>query len=176
MYSLTPGPKARAIQPFARTIRPGAVRVRSVSSDSNNVRALAFRHDAQSKICVVLINNSSAQQTVSVAGSGLPATFSVNLTSPTSNYVSMPSAGPGTSINLPVKGILCLSGTAALTAQRPATPRCVAGSAGLRSVRTYSLDGKLLGSAPSGRAAGAYCTVAGDAAGRAMIHTGAGVW
>jgi O-glycosyl hydrolase len=176
MYSLTPGPKARAIQAFARTIRPGAVRVRSVSTDSNNVRALAFRHDAQSKICVVLINNSSSQQTVSLAGSGLPASFSVNLTSPTSNYASMASAGPGNNINLPVKGILCLVGTAALSAERPSAPLLAAGVASVKAVRTYSLDGKLIRNTPSSRNAGAYCTVVRDDAGRATIHAQAGSW
>jgi hypothetical protein len=93
------GPKSNSLQMYARYIRPGAVRVECTSSDQN-VWSLAFTHDVQKTVTVLLLNTSSNATTATVSGTGLPGQFDVIQASSNQNCVSMGTAAPGASVNL----------------------------------------------------------------------------
>jgi hypothetical protein len=98
------GPKSNSLQMYARYIRPGAVRVECTSSDQN-VWSLAFTHDLQKTVTVLLLNTSSTSSTAAVSGTGLPAQFDVIQASANQNCVSIGTAAPGASVSLTPQSI-----------------------------------------------------------------------
>ena len=78
MDSTRTPPKYFAAKQFYRYVRPGAIRVETVSSQLD-VLVSAFRHDADGTLTMVLINRSDAPQTVQVAidGKNQPKTYRI---------------------------------------------------------------------------------------------------
>ena len=76
MDSTRTSPKYFAAKHFYRYVRPGAVRVESQSAHLD-VRASAFRRDADGTLTMVLINRSDAAQLVqmSLSGTNLPTMY-----------------------------------------------------------------------------------------------------
>jgi O-glycosyl hydrolase len=101
------GPKSNSLQMYARYIRPGAVRVECTSSDQS-VWSVAFTHDLQKTVTVLLLNTSSNSTTATVSGTSLPAQFDVIQASANQNCVSIGSAAPGATVNLSPQSITVL--------------------------------------------------------------------
>lgn len=75
-YALTGGsdttaPKYNAAKHFFRYIRPGSVRVNATPTDATGVYVSAFASDANKTLTSVLVNLTSAAQTVNLSLSGL---------------------------------------------------------------------------------------------------------
>jgi hypothetical protein len=98
------GPKSNSLQMYARYIRPGAVRVECTSSDQS-VWSLAFTHELQKTVTVLLLNTSGNSTTATVSGTGLPSSFDVIQASANQNCVSIGAAAPGASVNLTPQSI-----------------------------------------------------------------------
>lgn len=64
---------------YYRYIRPGAVRVKS-TSDDRDIFVSAFEHTAKGTNTIILINAGSTDKSISLEGTGLPAEFSIYLT------------------------------------------------------------------------------------------------
>ncbi|HEX8547089.1 MAG TPA: T9SS type A sorting domain-containing protein [Cytophagaceae bacterium] len=79
---------------FYKFIKPGAIRVSAVSSDTE-VLSLAFKNPLNSTTTVILINNGTTAKTVKISGSGLPSSFSAF----TSNASSHTSSGTKAMVN-----------------------------------------------------------------------------
>jgi O-glycosyl hydrolase len=79
MSTNTCGKKYYVSKHFYRYIRPGAVRIRSTSDDSE-VFVAAFEHEAKRTKTIIIINNGSEARSVSVQGSDLPSVFTLYLT------------------------------------------------------------------------------------------------
>ena len=71
MNKVVISPMGRAIGHYARWIKRGAVRLEATSSDPL-VQVTAFRDDAQCRIVLVAINNSSETRTLTVAATNAP--------------------------------------------------------------------------------------------------------
>jgi hypothetical protein len=106
-----PGPIFYILKCFYRYIRPGAVRVQCLSSDSTNVNALAFVHDSMQTVTVELINYAATQQSATINGPGLPSMMDVYQTSPTQNCVKIGIVAPGGTVVLPPQSITTLYAT-----------------------------------------------------------------
>lgn len=74
MNGTTAGKKYYASKHFYRYIRPGAVRIKAESSDSN-VFITAYRHESNDTHTVVIINSGTSDKEISLSGDGLPETF-----------------------------------------------------------------------------------------------------
>jgi MYXO-CTERM domain-containing protein len=94
---------------FFRFIRPGAQRVDVKSSDPE-VMAVAFSHPSMNAFTVVAINTGSASKTLTLTGTGLPATFQAFRTSAKEEAVDLGSVAanaitlPGSSITTLING------------------------------------------------------------------------
>ncbi len=77
MNGTTGGKKYYASKHFYRYIRPGAVRIKAESSDSDKVFITAYRHDANDTYTLVIINSGTADKPISVTGDDLPASFAM---------------------------------------------------------------------------------------------------
>ena len=97
---------AKTISTF---IRPGAVQLRSVSSDSASLGALvAFYDEAASTLTVTLATGASGQ-TVSLVGADLPATLEMWVTDRTTNCVNQGDVAAA-DIVLPANSVVSLFG------------------------------------------------------------------
>lgn len=72
---------------FYRFVRPGALRVKAESAETEKIYPLAFRHSAEQSTTIVLINDNNESRAVKLSGTGLPATFKKYTTSGTDNCV-----------------------------------------------------------------------------------------
>jgi glucuronoarabinoxylan endo-1,4-beta-xylanase len=155
----TPKPIYYTSKNYYKWIRPGAVQVDAVSSDTN-VLAIAFAHATNATMTIVMTNRGSSSASVTLSGSGLPSTFQAFRSSASQNCVSI-AAVSGGSLTLPGQSITTLFATGYVTAVRePAR-------AALRSARAdlsgphevFSLSGRRVATETRGRAGGAgvYC-------------------
>ena len=79
MSNNTGGKKYYVSKHYFRYIRPGAIRVKSISDDPD-IFVTAFEHSGNGTNTVVIINNGSESKSLSVQGADLPAVFTINLT------------------------------------------------------------------------------------------------
>lgn len=101
------GKKYYVSKQFYRYIRPGAVRI-GATSTNNNVSVSAFQHNANGTHTIVLINNSTSAQNITVGGANLPGTFTIFRTSSSENCVNAGTYTTGASISLPGQSVVTL--------------------------------------------------------------------
>jgi O-glycosyl hydrolase len=137
MSDLLVGKKYYASKHFYRFIRPGAVRLATSSPDST-VSLTAYEHVANGTHTVVLINTATTSKTVNLAGTGLPATFEMFVTSATKNCESAGNVS-GNAITLPARSVVTLqAGGMPLASSPSATAKLAA--AGTQS-KAAALEG-----------------------------------
>ncbi|NEW83906.1 MAG: hypothetical protein GZ094_16280 [Mariniphaga sp.] len=110
MNGTTTGKKYSVSKQFYRYIRPGAVRVKSTSSDQDFF-VTAFLNTAKGTHTIVIINSGSADKAVSIKGNDLPTTFKMYRTnSGTENctYIKDVNSGVSNSFAVPAKTIVTL--------------------------------------------------------------------
>jgi O-glycosyl hydrolase len=107
MNGLVKGKKYYVSKQFYRYIRPGAIRV-AATSTNNNVFVSAYEHAGAGTHTIVLANTSTSPQSVSLGGTGLPATFTIYRTTATENAVNAGDYPTGTSLSLPARSISTL--------------------------------------------------------------------
>ena len=74
MSGTTTGKKYSVSKHYYRYIRPGAVRIKSLSSDPD-IFVTAYENSLKATRTLVIINSGSTDKSVSLSGIGLPATF-----------------------------------------------------------------------------------------------------
>jgi len=126
-------PKYVAAKHFFKYIRPGAQRVTTTVSGSNNLLASAYLHDANSTMTIVLINTGTTAQTATLQLSGTltqPATYEA-YSSADNNYwqQSTPTVNNNNlSVSVPAYGVVTLYGkgvkTTTVTGPEAATAVC----------------------------------------------------
>ena len=96
---------------YYRFVRPGAVHVDS-RSDNPDVLALAFRHDGESTVTVLLINKADAGKTVTlhVTGGPVPSRFRAFRSSAGEHCDEVAPVGAGDAIALPASSVTTLYG------------------------------------------------------------------
>ncbi|HEX7666430.1 MAG TPA: glycoside hydrolase family 30 beta sandwich domain-containing protein [Polyangiaceae bacterium] len=112
---LANAPKLVAAKHFFKYVRPGAVRVQADVTGSTSVLASAFAKDADASLTVVLVNEGTADATVSLALASLPAglgKFATYTSSSGSLWQagSVDVASSAVSVTVPAYGILTLTG------------------------------------------------------------------
>jgi O-glycosyl hydrolase len=175
-----PGPLFRVAQTVYRHVRPGAMKVECTSSDSANVWAVAYRQATQNTVTIVLLNRSSSQQTVTLAGNGLPASMDIYQTSPSQNHVKVGTVGPTGTVTLPVKSITTLCNIPTVSV-RPVAPSDSRAARTLtdqkRTAVVFGLSGRQVGVANEQNRlrAGMYFTSSSDGRGlKPIVHAVAG--
>lgn len=116
MSNLTCSKKYYVSKHFYRYIRPGAVRVKCTSDDAG-VFAVAFEHQVKGTNTIVIINSASEARSVSVQGTGLPATYTIYKT--TSGGSNCTEAG---TVNSGGENRFDLPGKSVVTLQSGGTP------------------------------------------------------
>nr|CAD2186410.1 unnamed protein product [Meloidogyne enterolobii] len=79
-------PKAYVIGHFAKFIRPGYVRVNSVSSNNNNLLVSAYTGNGKVVIVAINMGSSPISEQFSINGGTLPSSFSSYITSQGKNF------------------------------------------------------------------------------------------
>jgi O-glycosyl hydrolase len=95
---------------FYRYVRPGAVRVKSLSDDQD-VFAVAFEHPLKGTNTIILINGGKEDKSVTILGSDLPAIYTIYLTTSGKENCSESGTvkpGAGNSFRLPGLSIATL--------------------------------------------------------------------
>ncbi len=80
MVNTEPTSRYYVSKQYYKYVRPGAVRVEAVSAHSD-ILSLAFHHDIDNTVTLILINRGSTPRIVNVTGSGLPPMFASYTTS-----------------------------------------------------------------------------------------------
>ncbi len=114
----TAAPKYAAAKHFFRYVRAGAVRVSATPGDPNGVSVSAFVQDQQHTLTSVIVNETSAAQTLKLHLAGAHvAKFNIVRQSSSSGVWKDLGAitlnGDSATINLPAKAVLTLQGTTA---------------------------------------------------------------
>ncbi|HQK38068.1 MAG TPA: Ig-like domain-containing protein, partial [Bacteroidales bacterium] len=119
MHGLTAGKKYYVSKHFYRYIRPGAVRVKADCTDPD-VFVTAYENTGLGTHTLVIINAATSSKSITIGGSGLPATFEVYRSSATENCVKVANYSTGTTITLPARSIVTLiaGGTALKSAEQ----------------------------------------------------------
>jgi O-glycosyl hydrolase len=107
MNGLVKGKKYYVSKQFYRYIRPGAVRV-GASSTNSSVFVSAYEHAGAGTHTIVLANTSTSAQSVSLGGTGLPASFTVYRTSSSENSVNAGEYATGSALSLPARSVTTL--------------------------------------------------------------------
>ena len=113
--------KYYASKNFYRYVRPEAVSVGAVCSTDVDILPLAFQHDANKTLTVVLINQSSSDKTITLDlkdPSVSPKKYARYRTSSSENCIKIDSLSSTATITLPKESITTLIGNGSL----PATP------------------------------------------------------
>jgi O-glycosyl hydrolase len=125
-------------------IRPGAVQLRSVSSDSTAMPNFVVFYDrAASAISFTAVTTTA--QTITLRAANLPANLQKWIANATTNCVNQGNVSSSSSIDLPANSVVTLYGTGYTpTATSITMPgaRSVAGRLGATTERTYDLDGR----------------------------------
>jgi len=115
MNKVVISPMGRAIGHYARWIKRGAVRI-AATSDDPLVQVTAFRDDAQGRLVVVAINNSTTARTLAVSAMNAP-TLGGTLTGERSTAASAwapftaTTTSNGWSIDLPPQSVTSMAGS-----------------------------------------------------------------
>jgi len=172
--------KAYASAHFYHYIRPGARQVASTSSDGN-VAVVAFWHETNQCLSLILMNNSGgAIDVTAINGTGLPSQFEMvtstdaakNTRSTVSrtSTISLPAQSITTLVNGAYRSTLPVQVAPDRHANAAATPRVVAGTG--KPVRTYACDGRRIQAGVVDKASGVYLTRKAD--GRAALGLAVG--
>ena len=95
MKGATGGKKYYVSKQFYRYIRPGAIRIKT-SSDDGSIFAIAFMHETNGTMTIIVINSSADDKYLTFGGEGLPSSFSLyQTTSGTDNCTQTGTANPG---------------------------------------------------------------------------------
>lgn len=157
---------------YYKYIRPGAVQIDVDDSGDDAIGAVAFVHDDNRTLTVVLLNTSTSQKQVSLTGTDLP-TFDRYVTSASKDFFKE-SGVAGGSVTLPKQSVTTLYGTnysppavdVARSHRHTAQPRPGV-TASRAHARVYGLDGRLVGrGVDAGRLRGAYRYVVDGRRGR----------
>lgn len=163
---------------FYRYVRPGARQIGSTSSNSS-VKVVAFYHEANDCMSIVLLNSGGATSVSGITGGNVPAQFEM-VTSTADAKLQRSTVSSGSSIALPASSITTLvagtyRGSGTHVIQEPAHRRAVdrVPRGALRSRRVFSLDGRqvLAGSRTTGPARlprGTYIRAGADTQGRVV--------
>jgi len=95
---------------ISKFIRPGAVQLKSTSSDSTTYSNFVAFYDRNASALAVTLATGSSSQTVTLAGPGLPSTFQKWVTNTSANRVNQGNVGPA-GIELPANSAITLYGT-----------------------------------------------------------------
>lgn len=108
MKGINTGKKYAASKHFYRYIRPGAVRVKT-TSDNATVLVTAYENIAKGTNTIVIINKGDAKS-ITLTGTGLPATFKMYRSSATENcaLIGDVTTGAGNKVEVPAKSIITL--------------------------------------------------------------------
>jgi O-glycosyl hydrolase len=170
----------RAIKMYARYVRPGSQVVQSTGSVSGSYGVMAFYHPTDTCLVIVLVNATASATTaaLSVAGSYLPAQFSVFQSTNSVDEAALGIVAINGTVSLPDSSVTTLVagkylGSGVVRTVGPARSPAIAGRASTAGpVRIYALDGRLMAtmprtgvaaSTPGRLASGVYCAAAGQA-------------
>lgn len=138
-----------ASKQYYKYVRPGAVRVESLSDDID-VLPTAFHHKQNRTLTIVVINNASSSRALNLAGANVPSQFTRYLSSSSKNCSNEGTAS-SSSISLPASSITTLvadnyDGRSAVATDSPQppslrAPRPAAAPAGMM----YTIDGRRAG-------------------------------
>lgn len=142
------GPRFYVSKQFFRYLRPGAYKVGCISSDTNSVWALAYKHDTQQTVTVLLLNRSNTTQTVTLSGNDLPQSLDIFQSSPTQNCVNMGTIAAGGMVSLPPTSITTLYNKPMPTAV--INPKRISGNAINRAAKVHAQYFDLCGRRLSG--------------------------
>ncbi len=144
---------------FYRFIRPGAVMIDCISSDTT-VMTLAFTHAEKRTLTVLAINFGSAGATVNLTGEHLPSAFTLYRSSESERRVTVGTTGPS-GIALPGNSIVTLvaegydvSGVS--PGDRTALRTSARASGSMQASTVYLLDGRMVRGGGTARVQGAY--------------------
>jgi O-glycosyl hydrolase len=110
MNGTTSGKKYYASKHYYRFVRPGAVRVKSTSDDSD-IFVSAFEHISKGTNTIVIVNAGATDKSMSLEGAGLSAEFSIYLTTSGADnckLIGTVKSGAGNSFVMPAKSIVTL--------------------------------------------------------------------
>ncbi len=107
MKGTTTGKKYHVSNQFYRYIRPGAVRVKSSTTDAE-LMVSAFENTTINSHTIVIINPSSSAKSISFGGNNLPAEFTMYRTSSTENCINIGTVNSNSYFNIPAKSAVTL--------------------------------------------------------------------
>lgn len=109
MKGNTAGKKYYVSKQYYRFIRPGAVRIKSISEDPD-VFTAAFQHAENKTTTLILINSGKEDKNIILEGTDLPAAFTMYRTSVTENCIDLNEvkSGPDNHFKLPAESIVTL--------------------------------------------------------------------
>jgi len=110
MSGSSTGKKYSISKHFYRYIRPGAVRVKSTTTDPDFF-VTAYENQGKGTHTIIIINSGSADKSVSLTGTGLPATFKMYRTNSGSEnclYIKDVASGASNGFAVPAKSIVTL--------------------------------------------------------------------
>ena len=109
MKGTTVGKKYYVSKHFYRYIRPGAVRIKAESSDSDNIFITAYRHAANDTYTIVIINSGTTDRSISLEGNDLPTSFDMyRTTAEGDNCTLITTVDISKGFVLPAKSIITL--------------------------------------------------------------------
>jgi len=94
---------------YYKFIRPGAIRIDMTSSDEE-IPCLAFKHNEDRTLTLIMINKSSDPKSVQVGGSGLPVSFDAFTTAENRDFARGDNVSRGGVALLPASSITTLIG------------------------------------------------------------------
>lgn len=110
MSGTSTGKKYSVSKHYYRYIRPGAIRVKSITDDADFF-VTAYINEANGTNTIIIINSGSADKAVSLTGTDLPATFKMyrtNSGSENCTYIKDVNSGTANSFAVPAKCIVTL--------------------------------------------------------------------
>jgi O-glycosyl hydrolase len=137
---------------ISKFIRPGAVQLRSVSSDSTEFTNFVAFYDENASTLTVTLATGDSPQTISLSGTDLPSQFDMWLTTSSVKCENQGTVSPD-NITIPANGVVALVGrdytppAVATAVDRPAPAAGVNRAMAVQSDHAgyYSIQGRYLG-------------------------------
>jgi hypothetical protein len=89
-------------------VRPGAYRIKATAPEQSSIYPMAFKHDTENSLTIVLINDSTISKAVKLSGDALPSQFSMYVTSATDDCKDHGTINTSDGILLPAKSVVTL--------------------------------------------------------------------
>jgi len=153
--------KFYVVHHFFRYIRPGARQIAS-STDNSDLEVVAFWHEANQCMTIVLRNPGTAKTLTGINGSDLPGQFSV-ITSTEGEQLTTSTTTPSSSLTLPAASVTTLvagrymgggTGTVTRTPRKQTGAGAVHANAARQMPHLFRIDGKRMVGVPHARHAG----------------------